>query len=686
MGHRSVAGNRGAGAVRGRSRGKVPLAALLVDDEPDDRALARRELSTRFDPLDVLEVPNAAQLERALRTGGFAGGFDVAIVDYKLRWTDGLTVLRRLKASYPGRPVIMFTASGNEEIAVEAMHAGLDDYVLKSPRHVGRLAEAVERALSASRERSRLRSLEERHRGFFDRLPVGAFRLSPDGRFVDVNAPVGRLIGPEPSELVGARLEDLFADAAAGARWREALRAGHVDRFETAITRSDGHERWVQIEAIAPRGPGQTPLFLEGVIVDVTDRRWTAEAEQLVAEIADRLAASFPARTALAEILRLALPVFGSYCRIDVGASGDGVRTVAVAYLDEALRPVVDEPDERATSSGCGQTPGAAGEARPRDMVPLVVDDLRERDLERVAPSAEQRALIKRARCRSVATVPMLARGRYLGALTVGAPRAHGVTPRHVALASRIAARAAIAIDNEQLYREAKDAVAARDEFIAIAAHELRTPLATLYGHAQLLGRAALPDDADKGRVAIERQCQRLLSLVQRMLEMSRLRVGQFELEIAPCDVGEAVATIVDRTATVVAPGRLHLDREPVPAVPADKLRIEEVVTNLIENALRYAPRDAAVEVAVRPEGRGVSVSVTDRGPGIPEDLRSRIFAPFARLPSEQHAPGLGLGLWISSEIVRRHGGHVGFRTELGRGTTFFFSLPGEAADVDDER
>jgi PAS domain S-box-containing protein len=664
---RSVGANRGASNGPARAHGRAPLTALLVDDEPDDRALATHELRARFEPLEVEEAPDAMQLERALR----AGKFDAAIVDYKLRWTDGLTVLRRLKAGYPGRPVVMFTASGNEEIAVEAMRAGLDDYVLKSPRHAGRLADAVERALGSARERGLLRSLEDRYRGFFDRLPVGAFRLSPEGHFIDANPQVARLLGASPAELVGARFEDFLADAAGRTRWHAALSTGHIDHFETPITRTDGLERWVQIETVAPRAPEQAVLFLEGVIVDVTERRWTAETEQLVAEAAERLAASFASRTALTEIARLALPVLGSYCRIDLESAGGAVHTVALARRDASRSPVGEAQDWTEGHAGPRTWPARA-DSSGHDVV--VVGDLEEPDLAGALLTDEQRSTLLTAGCRSVAIVPMIARGRSVGTLTIGAANAHQLTAQQVWLATRLASSAAMAIDNEHLYREAKDAVASRDAFIAIAAHELKTPLATLYGHVQLLERNATPEALERGRAAIERQCERMLALVQRMLEMSRLRVGQFELELAPCDIGEIVATIVERAATL-APGRLLLERRPAPLVRADRLRVEEVVTNLIDNAMRYSPRGAPVEVSVGAEGDRVLVSVLDHGPGIPDALRPRVFTPFARESSAVRAPGLGLGLWIAKEIVQRHGGHIGFRSELNQGTTFFFSL-----------
>ena len=126
-----------------------PLHLVLVDDNPDDRLLVARQLQREFTELRITHVANPEDLGAVLEEGGF----DVVITDYQLHWTDGLSVLKQIKARYPDCPVIMFTATGNEEIAVEAMKAGLDDYVIKTARHLPRLIAAVRTAIERARER-----------------------------------------------------------------------------------------------------------------------------------------------------------------------------------------------------------------------------------------------------------------------------------------------------------------------------------------------------------------------------------------------------------------------------------------------------------------------------------------------------------------------------------------------------
>ena len=125
------------------------LNILIVDDNPDDRALVRREVSREFPNSQFKQATNSRELSEMIE----AGGLDAAVTDYQLRWTDGIQVLLAVKRRWRDCPVIMFTGTGSEEIAVQAMKAGLDDYVLKSPHHYSRLASAVHLVLERSRQR-----------------------------------------------------------------------------------------------------------------------------------------------------------------------------------------------------------------------------------------------------------------------------------------------------------------------------------------------------------------------------------------------------------------------------------------------------------------------------------------------------------------------------------------------------
>src|SRR5438034_1998575 len=168
-----------------------PLHILLVDDNPEDRALIIRELRRDFPNVQINQVTDAKHFARALESGNG----DLVITDYQLRWSDGLAVLRTIKARWPECPVIMFTGTGSEEVAVEAMKAGLDDYVLKSSKHYSRLPAAAKLALEQRAQWRALKEAERRYLALFNNVPIGLWKTTREGGILDANPAAIQLLG-----------------------------------------------------------------------------------------------------------------------------------------------------------------------------------------------------------------------------------------------------------------------------------------------------------------------------------------------------------------------------------------------------------------------------------------------------------------------------------------------------------
>jgi two-component system, cell cycle sensor histidine kinase and response regulator CckA len=245
---------------------------LLIDDNPDDRALTRRELRRIFPNALIEEVNDAQKLKGALQTS-----FDLAITDYQLRWTDGLAVLRQLKQHQPECPVIMFTGTGSEELAVEAMKSGLNDYVLKSPRHYLRLATAVSSLLDKVETERRAARLEMRLQSLLNRLDVGVFRATPAGEVMEANPAFFRIIGEEaeaiPPEACPPRqpvnIRSLFPSMKNPCSGGPADGPLHAPAIQ--IVQSDGSSRWVSVfETLSRTLDGE--VFIDGLVEEITDQ------------------------------------------------------------------------------------------------------------------------------------------------------------------------------------------------------------------------------------------------------------------------------------------------------------------------------------------------------------------------------------------------------------------------------
>ena len=244
-----------------------------------------------------------------------------------------------------------------------------------------------------------------------------------------------------------------------------------------------------------------------------------------------------------------------------------------------------------------------------------------------------------------------------------------------VALAAAHAARA-----------EAEAALQTRDHFLSIASHELRTPLTSLIGYAEMLSRATTQGRGNIPKMTehITRQAQRLNSLVGQLLDVPRLQQGQFVIERRPVDVVAVIAQVVMEFRAALPADSQHVvdlsqPDEPI-IIMGDAQRLEQVLQNLLTNAVKYSPAGGPVRVRVMSRVGEAVVEVEDHGIGIPADAHDRLFEPFYRAANVgARTSGFGLGLHIVREIVQRHGGRIAVQSTEGAGSIFCVVLPLDA-------
>lgn len=279
---------------------------------------------------------------------------------------------------------------------------------------------------------------------------------------------------------------------------------------------------------------------------------------------------------------------------------------------------------------------------------------------------------------RAVLAVPLVVGERAVGALVLGYRTAHDFTPADGRLAAALAAQAALVLENARLFDAARRAVAARDEFLIIAAHELRTPLTTLRGRAQLLQRRlaeVLPAQDLESLGVMRRQLERLTRMVNDLLDVSRLRSGGLLPVPERVDLVALCRVSVEEFETA---------RHPIGFEPAvaelvgwwDPWRLDQVLANLLSNAVRYSPPQSPITMRLAREGAEARLDIVDRGTGIPAAELDRIFEPYYR-GEQQNRAGFGLGLAICHRIIAAHGGSLRASSDgPGTGATFTIRLP----------
>ena len=274
-------------------------------------------------------------------------------------------------------------------------------------------------------------------------------------------------------------------------------------------------------------------------------------------------------------------------------------------------------------------------------------------------------------------------RGRTLGVITLftaGAQRM--LVAADVTMAEELALRLSVALENARLYHDAQSAVRLRDEFLSVASHELKTPLTSLILQHNLIGRglevAGLTGPVTQRLATAQRQVLRLTALVDNLLDVSRLSLGKLVLERAEVDLVQVTRDAVERTSDLFTQAKCLLLLELPRTLTGqwDALRLDQVLVNLLTNAAKYG---AGCPVSVRAGLNAQDeawVEVRDGGIGIEADALPRLFGRFERAVSDRHYGGMGLGLYISRQIVEALGGRIDVDSQPGQGATFTLRLP----------
>ena len=269
--------------------------------------------------------------------------------------------------------------------------------------------------------------------------------------------------------------------------------------------------------------------------------------------------------------------------------------------------------------------------------------------------------------------------GEVIGGLFYGHPEPGRFTVHHERLVESVAKQAAIALENAKLYEEIQKLNSKKDEFIGLASHELKTPVTSLSGYLQIINRRLQADDVNKS--FIEKalvQINKLTILISDLLDVSKIETGQLPLSFTKFDLLQLVNEVTELTQYSAHTHTLKLNaRAKTLIVTADRQRIEQVIINLLSNAIKYSPGGGSVDISVSENDGKALISVRDFGLGISKDQQERIFNRFYRVEDmAAHISGLGIGLFISKEIIIRHGGRLGLESEEGKGSVFFFEIP----------
>jgi PAS domain S-box-containing protein len=538
---------------------------------------------------------------------------------------------------------------------------------------------------SARQERANAEANERYYRFLAEAIPEIIWTARPDG-FVDYfNQRWYEYTGLTPGATGGwgwdAALHPDDVERCVG-RWKHSVETGEVYEIEYRFRRaSDGQYRWHLGRALPLRDADGQIVKWFGTCTDIDDRKHAEEQQRFLAEASAALASSLDYEATLAALARLIVPRLADWCTVDMLTDDRAIERLAIAHEDPAKMELAWELN-RLYPHDLYETEGVSKVIRTGrpELYPNIPDEL----LALVARDAGHLNVLRQLGLKSSMIVPLIAHNRVLGAMTLmAAESGRRFIATDLAFAEDLAQRAALAVDNARLYREAQEVNRLKDEFLATLSHELRTPLTAVLGWTRLLGTGQLDETTEKRALeTIERNAQSQVQLIDDILDVSRIIRGKLRLDVRPVELAPVIEAAVDsvRPAAEAKGIRLQVVLDPrAGPVSGDPDRLQQIVWNLLSNAIKFTPRDGRAQVLLTRAGSHLELDVSDTGQGIERKFLPYVFDRFRQAdPSttRKHG-GLGLGLAIVRHLVELHGGTVTVESEgAGQGTTFKVSLP----------
>jgi PAS domain S-box-containing protein len=609
-----------------------PLQLVVIEDSAADAKLMTRQLSKTGLEFDWRLVSSEATLVEALE-----GAVDVILADYNLPGLDVRTALRLAKGRLPEVPFIVVSGSMNEEVGVELMKLGADDFLHKD--RLGRLGQALEQALQRPGGRRRQHALENRHLSLFDASPAATMLVTVDGAPLLANRALRELLGFTEDELSGISMGALTHpdDRRKSKSVYEGLVSGKTDsvRIEKRYLTRSGAVRWGDVTSTLLRDSLGQPECIHTVILDITDRK---AAEMALHESAERfrgIVESLPGFVYTCEVADLATTYVSPQVEAMLGIPRD-------EYMDDHLAWVeAIHPEDRS----------------------WVLDAFRDGISGRGQFEAEYRAVARDG------TVLWL--------------QDHAVVIRDRAGTPLYCQGVVLDISERRLAQQAHLENEAKSKFLANMSHEIRSPLNSVLGFAELLGTRDLGTLSEKQMryvTNIQVSGQVLLSLVNDVLDLAKVASGEMAVHLAPTDVDPIIEACLTQLQPQAALAGVELRKPGSAAVPAvaDSRRLGQILTNLVSNAIKFTVAGGSVTVICGVGADALEISVRDTGIGIPADKLDYIFDEFAQLESDhgEAYQGTGLGLPLSRRLAELMGGRIEVSSLVGQGTTFTLSMP----------
>jgi PAS domain S-box-containing protein len=529
---------------------------------------------------------------------------------------------------------------------------------------------------------SKLKLSESRFRVLVEGVKDYAiFMIDMNGKITSWNHGATRILGYRADEVIGKHYAIFRFDKNKMQKSRQEIEVvKKKGQFQEIAQRrrKDGTIIWADVLTTKVYENSHLRGFAK-IIRDITNQKYEEENLKYLSEASKVLSSSLDYKTTLETIAQLAVPKVADWCSIDIVNEKGKIKQIALAHKNPRKIKWAKElrkkyPPDKNSKTGLINV---IKTGKP-EFYPVISDEL----LKAASKDEEHYKLVKHIGFTSAMIVPLFRKDKCIGAITfVSTETKRNYTRRDLEIAKNLSIRASLALENAQLFKASQDAVNLRDNFISVASHELKTPVTSVKIFAQVLKKHSEQIGDEKAvnyLNKMENQIDKLTELIYDLLNVSRIQAGRIKYRQQKFNFDDFIKEIVEVLQSTETKHVLLLKGGTKAIVNGDKERIGQVINNLVANATKYSPSNDKVIISTKRVDGQVVVSVKDFGIGIQKSHQHKIFERFYRVfdSTDKTFPGLGLGLYIASEIVKRHGGKLWVKSNVGKGSTFYFSLP----------
>lgn len=676
---------------------------LAVDDRPEGVMAVQAVLNSPN--YNVVAASSGNEALKYLLQMEFA----VILLDVQMPGMNGFETASIIKTREKSKhvPIIFMSAvSQDEQYVYQGYGVGAIDYLLKPfdpyilrskvaifvdifrknqliKDQAQKLFENEQKAHAQTIDRMEVENLR-RYQYLADSIPQIVFRFLPDGEFEYFNK-------------VWFEYTGLSEEGSKGFAWKDLIHPDDLNELmnlfaqendtsvecECRILNKRGEFRWhlLRIQPERYFNPKEISAWL-GTATDIEDRKKSEAMQKFLADAGEMLVSTLDYRLTLQAIYKLAVPRLADWCSFDIVKEDGTLENLVITHKDSSKLEPIRKLHDRflchpESDVGVGRVI-ETGEVR-------VFTPMKQGITERLAPHESLDGVVESFSNTACLIVPVKLHGKVLGALTFASENAKiNYDQYYIDVAVELSKRVALAYENSKLYRMSQEAIEVRNEFLSIASHELNTPITSLKLQLQMVRKTLL--NSKDGHIALDKftksvdasvkQVDRLINLIQILLDVSRIQSGRFTFSFDKMNAQDVIHEVFERHKEILVNSgcSLALDLPEDLTVVWDKIRIEQVITNLLTNAVKYAP--GQVDLSMKEEDNYVVISVRDHGKGIPSNKLKTIFERFERATSNESVSGLGLGLFIVKQIVEGHMGKIEVFSTPGEGTTFTVTLP----------